>query len=133
MDQKSWRWKSTAGLADSLLAIRSPPTADYAGVRPLVAELAQLVPETVGAGQQPVAACLTALRRLEEDMLNLLREAAETVLGRNKFVFSKGRRTYKMKARSINNQVLSRFFLFYGLNPFAWINDLKHKHRSINE
>ena len=51
--EKSWRWKSTAGLADSLLAIRSPPAAaDHdARVRPLVAELAQLVPETVVGSQ----------------------------------------------------------------------------------
>ena len=107
--ERSWRWKSTAGLADSLLAIRSPPAGDHARVRPLVAELAQLVPETVGS-QAPVAACLTALRRLEEDMLNLLRETAETVLGKHTLV----QRGFVISCQPVKSHPIAFQGIFFG-------------------
>lgn len=77
---RDWRWRSTSQLAESLLTVKtSDSSLQDPSVQKLITDLQQLVPETVGA-KDPVGSCLKALRRIEEDLLNLLRESAEAVL-----------------------------------------------------
>ena len=77
------RWKSTLHLAESLLKLKpehaSVPTIQEQSVEGLLRELNKLVPES-SENPDPVSSCLVALRRIDEDLLNLLRESTESVL-----------------------------------------------------
>ena len=75
-----WRWTSTSTLATSFTTLRpSSSILEGAAVQQLVSNLHLILPVTAGS-KDPVLACLSALRQLEEDLLNLLREAGESVL-----------------------------------------------------
>ena len=80
---KKLRWKSTLCLAESLGKSNpdnlSAPTLAAQPLERLLLELEQLIPEILG-NQDPVNSCLVALRRIDEDLLNQLRESTESVL-----------------------------------------------------
>ena len=82
MDRKrgGWKWTSTSTLAASFTRLKSASGShDVAGVQQLVSSLHLMLPATASS-QDPVLVCLSALRQLEEDLLNVLREAGESVL-----------------------------------------------------